>query len=133
MSDDSNDYQQVMASAADALDLFIPGIKAAIRELEAEHGPLTPNMLRAFAIFQRETGEVADAILDITKMATAQQNGITIPDGILETASQHLGHEIAQCIAVLTYMLINLFGDRVDTAREGGAPIALVPGNDKVN
>ena len=134
MGVDDKDYQQVVASAADALDLFVPGIKAAIRELEEKHGPLTPNLLRAFAIFQREGGEVADAVLDLSKMAAAHQAKIiVIPGEVLESATQHLGHEIAQCIAVLTYMLINLFGDRIESSQESGAPIVLVPENDKVN
>lgn len=132
MSDDN--YQQVVSGAADAVDLFVPGIKAAIRELEEKHGPLTPDLLRAFAIFQRESGEVADAILDLTKMAAVNASSFTmvkVPDSIIETAVQHTGHEIAQCIAVLTYMLINLFGDRIHT--ENPEPPILVPGNDKVN
>lgn len=125
----SKDYQQVVGSAVDAVDLFIPSIKAAVAELEAKHGPLTPNLLRAYAIFVRESGEVADAILDVTKAAAAHQNGVAIPEGIMEQMTQHLGHEIAQCMAVLTYMLINVFGDKIQTATE--AP-NLVPGNDKV-
>lgn len=134
MSDDRN-YQHVAASAVDAVDLFVPGIKAAVKELEEKHGPLTPELYRAFTIFIREVGEVSDAVLDLTKLAQHHQlhiqgrTPIAIPEDVMEKAVQHLGHEIAQSIAVLVYMLINLFGDRIAT--EGEAPV-LVPGKGTV-
>lgn len=125
------DHERVVAKAEDAVDIFVPGIKAAVRELEAKHGPLTPHMLRAFAILQREVGEVADAVLDLTRTATTT-NAVDyeMVAAKIEAQSQHTAHEIAQVIAVCVYMLINLFGDRITS--DGPAPV-LVSGKDTVN
>lgn len=129
-----NDYERVVGTAVDAVDLFVPGIKAAIRELEEKHGPLTADLLRAFAIFQREGGEVADAVLDLTKFAARNADPrlmVKVPEDVMEAAIQHTSHEIAQCIAVLIYMLINLFGDRISAT--GEAPTLVPNPSDKVN
>lgn len=123
MADD--DYKQIAASAAEAVDLFVPGIKAAVAELEIKHGPLTPNLLRAYAILQREQGEVADAILVLTKDIMVK------PPEIAQAQETHLAHELAQVIAVAVYMLVNIFGTRVQGA--GATPPNLVPGKDTVN
>jgi NTP pyrophosphatase (non-canonical NTP hydrolase) len=118
--DRDRDYRQVIVSVADAVDMFVPNFKAAVKALESKHGPLTRDTVRAAAIMSREMGEVTDAAL----ILTYRPSGVAIPETVHEAQVQHLCEEISQVIAVGIYMLCNLLGERVDTEIE--KPI-LVP------
>lgn len=74
---------------------WLPLVMHAMEEAKVKHGPLTREPCRATVILVEEVGEVADAILTMTR-----------PDGL--GLRIHTIHELAQVAATAILMIQNL-------------------------
>lgn len=124
LRDPDAERRVTVRSWEEAVDLFVPAIKAAVRELIDTHGPLTPDHFRAYAILQREMGEVADGFLELTNPRKFRT------DEDIEKGVLHYSHELTQVIAVCMCILFNTFGKGIE---DGAVPATFVPPSKEVH